>query len=84
MTTRKCEQKRCGYLQMGGCRKCDECNAEPLVVDDNCCRCWNCEHDEGLLRWEDNLLSPKDNKQSEKDKTLSPEKLKPIVMEMKK
>lgn len=53
---RKCEQKKCAFLRMGiGCRKCDECDAEPFLVDDKLCtRCWNCEHDEGLLRWDDN------------------------------
>ena len=29
-----------------GCRACDECGAEPYLVDDNLCtRCWNCEHE---------------------------------------
>jgi hypothetical protein len=37
-----------------GCRPCEECGAEPYLVDDNLCtRCWNCENDEGILRWDD-------------------------------
>ncbi len=75
MTTKKCEQLRCGYLTMGGCRACEECKAEPFVVDENCCRCWNCEHDEGLLRWEEG--------KGTEEKTTEQEKLKPIVVPMK-
>jgi len=49
----KCQQSKCAYLQMGvGCRACKSCQAEPYLVDTNCYLCWNCEHDEGLLRWD--------------------------------
>lgn len=52
---RNCKQKKCGFMIMGiGCRPCEECGAEPYLVDDNLCtRCWNCENDEGILRWDD-------------------------------
>lgn len=52
----------------GGCRACDECNAEPYLLDDNCFRCWNCSKDEGVLRWDDTKNSKTDTKQPEKDK----------------
>ena len=32
------------------CPVCEECKSGPNVVDDSCTRCWNCEHDEGILR----------------------------------
>lgn len=64
----KCNQTRCGFLQMGqGCRKCDSCGAEPYLVNDNCDRCWNCENDEGDLRWDDdNGISEEKVKEKEK------------------
>ncbi len=75
--TRKCNQTRCGFLSFGGCRKCDSCGAEPNIVDDNCDRCWNCEHDEGDLRWDDKGVS---EEQKEKEKL----ELKPIEIPVKK
>jgi len=39
-----------------GCRACECCKAEPYMVDDNCDACWNCSHDEGILRWDDNNI----------------------------
>lgn len=56
MVKRECNQTRCGYFIAGqGCKNCDECRIEPFMVDDECDRCWNCEHDEGLLRWDENI-----------------------------
>lgn len=57
MKIKKCEQTKCAYNQMGGCQKCEMCGAEPNMVDDDCPTCWNCSHDEGLLRW-DNSKEP--------------------------
>jgi hypothetical protein len=37
-----------------GCRTCKSCQTEPYLVDNNCPLCWNCENDEGLLRWDVN------------------------------
>jgi hypothetical protein len=51
----KCEQNKCGFLIMGvGCKSCKSCKAEPYLIDDNCEVCWNCSHDEGILRWDEN------------------------------
>jgi len=61
----KCQQSKCGFLQFGqGCKKCAECGAEPYLVNDMCVRCWNCEHDEGILRWDDDYV---DNSEKEKE-----------------
>lgn len=52
---RNCKQKKCGFMMMGfGCRTCEECNTEPYLVHEDCVSCWNCENDEGILRWNDN------------------------------
>ena len=76
MTTRKCNQTKCGFFIMGqGCRRCKECKAEPFIVDDNCDKCWNCENDAGLLRWDDE----QDNLEEEAVK----EKEKPMLIPMK-
>lgn len=64
MTTKKCEQIKCGFLHMGGCKPCDSCKSAPFIVDENCDRCWNCEHDEGILRWDDDSVI-KEEKQVE-------------------
>lgn len=48
--TRQCEQKKCNLLGTPQCPVCAECQAQPNIVSDNCVRCWNCEHDEGILR----------------------------------
>jgi hypothetical protein len=52
---RNCEQDKCAFIRLGiGCRACAECNAEPYMIEDKfCTRCWNCEHDMGILRWDD-------------------------------
>lgn len=49
----KCNQKKCGYLKFGGCRKCDECDSKSFILDDDCTSCWNCSMDEGIIRWND-------------------------------
>ena len=50
-----CSQKRCGYYQLGGCQKCQECGAEPKIVDENCKTCFDCEYKEGSCRWGDDV-----------------------------
>jgi len=51
----KCNQSKCIFNQLGfGCRRCQLCNAEEYNINDNCDRCWNCQGDEGILRWDDN------------------------------
>jgi hypothetical protein len=53
---RNCKQTKCGFYKMGvGCRKCQECGAEPYIIDENCHKCWNCENDAGILRWDDDV-----------------------------
>lgn len=47
---RKCEQEKCVLRGTGQCPICSECGINPDIVSDNCVRCWNCEHDEGILR----------------------------------
>lgn len=54
MTKTNCPQTKCAFNMLGGCRRCGVCNCEPNVIDDNCDKCWNCSHDEGILRWDDN------------------------------
>jgi len=53
---RNCKQMKCTFMMMRiGCKKCVECGAEPYLIEDKyCTRCWNCENDEGILRWDDN------------------------------
>jgi ribosomal protein L29 len=66
----QCDQSRCGYLQTRkGCRTCKDCKTESFILDDNCSTCWNCAHDEGILRWDDNK-DLKDMNDKELDKTL--------------
>ena len=36
----------------GECKKCDECGASPLLVDEKCQSCFDCENKPGFLRWE--------------------------------
>lgn len=49
-----CKQDKCAFMIVGqGCRACQECKTEPYIVHDDCVRCWNCEHDAGILRWDD-------------------------------
>ena len=49
---RQCDQVRCGFLtqypQM--CPRCASCKADPHVIDEDCCDCWNCLKDEGHIR----------------------------------
>lgn len=47
---RNCQQTKCGLLGTPYCPQCSECGAEPNVINDDCVKCWNCEHDEGELR----------------------------------
>ena len=64
----KCNQQKCGYLGTESCPKCDECGAEPNLVDRDCTSCWNCEHDQDILRGKPELpegvvevlINPKD------------------------
>jgi len=49
-----CPQTKCIFNQMGGCKNCEVCNAEPNIINEDCDRCWNCAYDEGVLRWDDN------------------------------
>ena len=60
-----------------GCIKCKECQAEPFVVNDDCDRCQNCEHDEGLLRWDDETEID-----MEEEKEVKVEEKKPILVPM--
>ena len=44
---------RCAFRN-NGCKSCEECNAEPNMVNEKCERCFECENKEGRLRWGDN------------------------------
>lgn len=59
---KQCSQDKCGFLKAGmGCRKCKECNSAPFMVEEDACSlCWNCSHDEGVLRWDNNQLINQD------------------------
>jgi len=70
----KCPQTKCVYNQMGGCQKCSVCGCEPNMVDDNCFKCWNCSHDEGLVRW--------DNEKAEKEEEKVKEMLKDVFKKL--
>ena len=52
MANKKCGQMQCGFNVMGGCQKCSVCGANPNEVNEHCDKCYNCENDEGLLRWD--------------------------------
>jgi hypothetical protein len=81
MSKIECDQKKCGYLQMGmGCRACETCNTEPYILDSNCDRCWNCCKDEGILRWDDNnthIDEKQDEKKREEEKPMEIEAARP-------
>jgi len=49
----ECRQKECAHYQMGGCQKCQECGAEPKMVDEGCKTCFDCEFKPGCVRWGD-------------------------------
>lgn len=49
----KCPQMKCVFNHVNGCRKCKQCHCEPNVIDEDCDICWNCAHDEGAVRWDD-------------------------------
>jgi hypothetical protein len=51
-----CEQKQCGYMTNGGCKKCETCKAEPLKIDPRCETCFSCENKPGFVRWDDKNL----------------------------
>jgi hypothetical protein len=71
MARRKCNQMKCGFNIMGGCRACQQCNAPPNIVDEDCDVCWNCENDEGLLRWDDSVpYEEEEQKEKEEDKKI--------------
>lgn len=71
MANKKCGQMKCGFNVMGGCQKCDVCGANPNEVNGNCDRCWNCENDEDLLRW--------DSEAQDKQKEVLEQKLKELL-----
>ena len=48
----KCDQIKCAYNRMGGCRVCENCGAKPNEIGEDCDTCWNCKSDEGILRWD--------------------------------
>jgi len=64
----KCDQVKCVFNQMGGCRPCAVCNAKPNEINDNCDRCWNCRSDEGLLRWDNNNDEKEEIAEAKKEK----------------
>lgn len=74
---RNCKQKKCAFNVIGrGCRVCEECHAEPFLIDDkNCVRCWNCENDAGILRWDENTPPVEEEVQLIKNKS-SPYRIK--------
>ena len=67
----KCDQMKCTFNQIGGCRKCELCGAEPNEINDDCDKCWNCKSDEGVLRWDNSndgevIFEAEENKEQEK------------------
>jgi len=42
------------YAVTGVSDACETCKAEPYMIDENCDTCWNCSHDLGILRWDNN------------------------------
>ena len=50
-----CGQAQCsfGVGKMQGCKACEECGAEPNMVNERCTRCFECENKAGRLRWGD-------------------------------
>lgn len=54
MTKRRCEQIQCSFYQQGGCKNCEECKTETLIINTSCCSCLSCENVPNMLRWGDN------------------------------
>lgn len=50
-THRRCSQMKCGHFLQGGCRECEECGAEPYVLNKECESCDACENLPDELRW---------------------------------
>lgn len=81
MVLKKCGQMKCSFNIFGGCKACKQCKAPPNIVDEDCDVCWNCEHDEGLLRWDEGSLDNHENhKINERDQEI---KEKPMEVMMK-
>ena len=45
-----CKAEQCDFFKQG-CKPCEDCQAEPNVINDECIKCFNCEQREGKLRW---------------------------------
>jgi len=61
---------------MGGCQKCEECGAEPNVIDENCDTCISCYRNNGKLRWDNSRGKIPDREQTATIK----QELKPMVV----
>ena len=79
---RRCLQTKCMFNNTPLCPQCSECNAHPNLVDENCDKCWNCEHDNGVVRGSSGFK--KRNKITIFDKgkviVLTPEKMREEIM----
>jgi len=57
MVVRECDQVKCAFHKSKGpeaaalCPVCNSCgNISNIVEDDLCTECWNCLHDENVIR----------------------------------
>lgn len=55
-----CKQIKCCFLGTEGCPVCSECSSPSNIVDDNCTKCWNCEHDFNFIRGNPNIKKETD------------------------
>ena len=56
-THHRCSQTQCAFYLRGGCKACEDCNAEPYELQNDCARCYACEHIPDALRWGDQNLT---------------------------
>ena len=79
---RRCLQTECMFNNTPLCPSCDCCEAPSNLVDENCDKCWNCEHDINEIRGSSGFR--KGNKITIFDKgkviVLTPEKMREEIM----
>ena len=71
-THRRCQQTQCNFFINGGCKACDECQAESFVLKKGCKRCRECENVPNALRWDEPCLQGNKVSQREKPMEIEP------------
>lgn len=60
---RRCQQTKCAYFLKGNCQNCEDCKAEPYLINTHCTRCIACEGKEDELRWGEKIAKKERNMQ---------------------